>query len=87
MNEIDKRNASRLSAVKTLERLGYTFHGGEEWRPPIGSSPVPLFTKLDALDEAISALRDHVDNFGATSADTYGLRERIRAVVKLSEQK
>lgn len=24
------------AAFKTLERLGYTFEGGEEWKPPLG---------------------------------------------------
>ena len=27
---------SKDAAVKTLERLGYTYHGGEEWKPPLG---------------------------------------------------
>ena len=24
------------AAYRTLERLGYTFNGGEEWKPPLG---------------------------------------------------
>ena len=27
---------SKDAAVKTLERLGYTYHGGVEWKPPLG---------------------------------------------------
>jgi len=27
------------SAVRTLQRLGYTDHGGELWKPPLGSIP------------------------------------------------
>ena len=27
------------SAVKTLEQLGYTYHGGELWKPPLGKAP------------------------------------------------
>lgn len=26
-------------AVKTLENKGYTYHGGEQWKPPIGENP------------------------------------------------
>jgi hypothetical protein len=25
-----------LSAIETLKRLGYTYHGGELWKPPLG---------------------------------------------------
>lgn len=27
------------SAVRTLEKLGYTYHGGKYWKPPIGPRP------------------------------------------------
>ena len=27
------------AAVKTLERLGYTYHGGEQWKPSLGEKP------------------------------------------------
>lgn len=29
----------RVAAVRTLENLGYTFHDGELWRPPLGPRP------------------------------------------------
>jgi hypothetical protein len=35
MSDTDKRNAARIAAVKTLERLGYTYEGGVEWKPPL----------------------------------------------------
>jgi len=28
------------SAIATLQHLGYTYHGGEQWKPPIGPAPV-----------------------------------------------
>ena len=28
-----------LSAIRTLDKLGYTYHGGELWKPPIGEKP------------------------------------------------
>jgi hypothetical protein len=31
------------AAVHTLEGLGYTYHGGEAWKPPVG--PVPFMHK------------------------------------------
>lgn len=46
--EITSRNAS---AVKTLEQMKYTYHGGEMWKPPIGKPP--FFTgeyKFPAID-------------------------------------
>jgi hypothetical protein len=30
------------SAFRTLEHLGYTNHGGEYWKPPIGKAPKAL---------------------------------------------
>lgn len=47
MSEIDKK---RLAAVRTLEFAGYTYHGGEHWKPPLG--PKPDFKALDRLREA-----------------------------------
>ncbi len=32
-------NEAAQSAVKTLEQLGYTYHGGELWKPPLGKAP------------------------------------------------
>lgn len=29
-------------AIKTLEFLGYTYHGGEQWKPPLGKKPAWL---------------------------------------------
>lgn len=28
-----------LAAIKTLEGMGYTYRGGEMWKPPIGNAP------------------------------------------------
>jgi hypothetical protein len=30
---------AKNAAIKTLERIGYTYHGGEEWKPPLGEKP------------------------------------------------
>ena len=33
------------SAERTLKNLGYTDHGGEYWKPPLG--PIPDYIKLE----------------------------------------
>lgn len=58
-----KQARSAQAAVKTLERLGYTYHGAELWKPPIGTVPAslePFSRHLDAtpkpepiVDEAL----------------------------------
>ncbi len=42
---IDK---ARIAAMRTLERLGYTYHGGEEWKPPLGEPKDTLSRLADA---------------------------------------
>lgn len=39
-----------VAARKTLERLGYTYHGGEQWKPPLGE--IPLRLSEEALAES-----------------------------------
>lgn len=36
------------SARRTLHRLQYTFHGGQQWKPPIGKPPAWLADEPDA---------------------------------------
>lgn len=43
----------QVAAVKTLERLGYTYHGGEAWKPPLGqTAPVkkPMAWRHDWME-------------------------------------
>ena len=42
------------SAIKSLEKYGYTYHGGELWRPPFGKAP--FFVVADDVAEKIRAL-------------------------------
>jgi len=37
-----------MSAAATLQRLGYTFEGGELWKPPLGEAP--NFDLVDAME-------------------------------------
>ncbi|WP_313824034.1 hypothetical protein [Leclercia sp.] len=32
-------SAKKLAAFDTLQHLGYTWHGGEKWKPPLGQPP------------------------------------------------
>lgn len=47
-----------LAALETLEHLGYTYEGGELWKPPNGE--VPDFDKIDALQDK---LNDAMESF------------------------
>lgn len=44
------------AAVYTLETLGYTYNGGEAWRPPRGPSAEPLLDRIDELAAALTAI-------------------------------
>jgi hypothetical protein len=39
------KTATKQAALKTLQRLGYTYNGGELWKPPLG--PVPDYIKKE----------------------------------------
>jgi len=47
----------QIAAGKTLEKLGYTWQGGELWKPPLGANPLPLLTRIDQLQAEVEALR------------------------------
>lgn len=51
-------NEAAQSAVKTLEQLGYTYHGGELWKPPLGKAPD--FSLIDSLRAENEALRKEI---------------------------
>jgi hypothetical protein len=53
-----------LAAQKTLERMGYTYHGGEQWKPPLGQAPDfalvdRLKARLEAAEELIAAIDEY----------------------------
>jgi hypothetical protein len=57
MSDIDKRNAARIAAVKTLERLGYTYEGGVEWKPPLGKQRDHYEALMNGIQHLQNALR------------------------------
>lgn len=44
-----------LAARRTLERLGFTWHGAEFWKPPLGAAPD--FDLLDAKQAELDRLQ------------------------------
>lgn len=49
------------AACLTLERLGYTWEGGAEWKPPLGKAP--NFDMLDAARAEIDELRRQLASY------------------------
>ena len=33
---------AQAAAIRTLTFLGYTYHGAEQWKPPLGEKPEPV---------------------------------------------
>lgn len=53
----DLTKLKELAAVRTLEALGYTYHGSEQWKPPIGKAPdFDLIDRLKAENEALKEI-------------------------------
>lgn len=46
------------SAVATLKAMGYTYHGAELWKPPVGEKSASVV--LDVLEERVEALTEVV---------------------------
>lgn len=59
--------SSEQAAVRTLEQRGYTYHGGELWKPPLGSSSstvanMSLPSSREAYEQWISGrFADEID--------------------------
>ncbi|MFY1847918.1 Lar family restriction alleviation protein [Achromobacter dolens] len=56
-------SAEKDAAVRTLTAKGYTWHGGEQWKPPLGDSNATLarLDASDALEVARAALMEIAD--------------------------
>jgi hypothetical protein len=63
---IDSRSQS---AVRTLERLRYTYEGGQQWRPPLGKPPVWVDVKMTLPDNWPS---DKMIEAGRRAAESHG---------------
>lgn len=52
---------SQVAAVRTLERLGYAYYGGVEWKPPRGERPAWLDPHFDgSVDEKALATAQEI---------------------------
>ncbi len=56
MSDIEIKNMidRAFSAIKTLEQVGYTYHAGEYWKPPIGN--ISLNDAAPAMYKLLSRL-------------------------------
>ena len=72
------RQAEMDAAQSTLMRLGYTYHGGQLWKPPLGEAP--RFDLLDALQSELAKARESIQvrNLGRYGA-AYDAPEDKRA--------
>lgn len=53
---LQAENERTKSAIKTLEHLGYTNHGGGVWKPPLGKAPnFDLIDSIRAERDALAA--------------------------------
>ena len=43
LTAVDESPEIAAAAIKTLQSMGYTYHGAELWKPPIGPSRFPTF--------------------------------------------
>ena len=48
----DSAEQAAMAAILTLQGKGYTYHGGQLWKPPIGNKPD--FDLLDAAEATIA---------------------------------
>ena len=72
MSTIDRQ---RVAAVRTLEALGYSYKGGEQWKPPLGRDRSDdLMNCVEAVHTLQRALK------------TAGLSQGAVAIVLMSDE-
>lgn len=71
------------AAIATLEHLGYTYHGGEMWKPPLG--PAPNFSLIDQLHAEIDALKEQLGSYPAQIVDSDKILSDICDLFKIGE--
>lgn len=67
---ISTREAAMSAAATTLQRLGWSWRGGVEWRPPMG--PMPDFDLLDKLKS------EYEERLAVLDSKRQDLEERLR---------
>ena len=65
------------AAVKTLENKGYTYHGGEIWKPPLGKPPnFKLIYRIDCWIEHFD-----IQGYGKMSHELQSLLKEARVEI------
>jgi hypothetical protein len=81
-------NERMHSAAETLERIGYTDHGGELWKPKIGKAPD--FNVIDHLKAENEALRRQAETAqrgaGQLKAENEALRKNAERYQRLRDK-
>jgi len=81
-----------VAAVCTLGQLGYAYHGGEQWKPPLGKAPD--FGLVNTLRDRISELQAELEAVGAGGVQALsagpavpeGWRDLIRRIQEAAEE-
>ena len=77
------------AAIATLERMGYTYHGGELWKPPLGKAPdFDLIDRIHARMEAAEARASQAEDnlitlFSVLNSLKSDMPDRINVTVTL----
>jgi hypothetical protein len=58
-----------MAAINTLEALGYSYHGGERWRPPLLALPVQRSPIKPVVDPDLDANQRLAFKLGWKSAE------------------
>lgn len=66
---------SRAAAETTLNALGYTYCGGEQWKPPLGPAVLSPAVKTEAAEDLRRA-------FEALSVDSYQFKRSSRGTYR-----
>jgi hypothetical protein len=74
MGEVDRQ---RLSAVRTLEGLGYTYRDGEGWKPPPARDQ---WIEADVLYNLLTIRADHLADRSQWSREATEHRTITRAL-------
>lgn len=72
------------AAAQTLAAMGYTYHGGEQWKPPIGKAPD--FDMMDRLRAGMQEAAQAYNHFRArTTKQEHVLVQDLNALVAADE--
>ena len=87
-NELDHNDDQFIAAIKTLTHLGYTYHGGEQWKPSRGEKPNWIdqceeYQKIDFTKESLFSLEGDLlsGNLYYGYKENYALIENVDSLV------